>query len=171
MEDGITIRDATSGDVEALPAMQVAAGQLFRQLDMGLVADGPLPDIAGFERAQQQGHLLVAVQQGLLVGFVRLAVLDAAVHIEQVTVALGRGGQGIGRRLMLAAEEIARRQGYDRMTLTAFRDVPFNGPFYESLGWRALPVDALSPGLAAARHEEAEAGLDAWPRQAMTKHV
>lgn len=152
--------------------MQVAAGQLFRQFDMGLVADGPVPEVAGFERAQQKGHLLVAVHEGLLVGFVRLDVLDAAVHVEQqVTVASGHGGQGIGRRLMLAAEEVARERGYDRMTLTTFRDVPFNGPFYESLGWRAVPADGLTPGLAAARREEAGAGLDAWPREAMAKHV
>lgn len=171
MEDRITIRDATPSEVGALPKMQVAAGQLFRQLDMGLVADGPVPEVAGFERAQQKGHLLVAVHEGLLIGFVRLDVLDAAVHVEQVTVAPGHGGQGIGRRLMLAAEEVAREQGYGRMTLTAFRDVPFNGPFYQSLGWRALPADGLPPGLAAARREEAGAGLDAWPREAMAKHV
>ena len=72
---------------------------------------------------------------------------------------------------MLAAEEVAREQGYERMTLTAFRDVPFNGTFYESLGWRALPADGLPPALAAARREEAAAGLDAWPRQAMAQHV
>jgi hypothetical protein len=69
---------------------------------------------------------------------------------------------------MLAAEEVAREH-YDRMTLTAFRDVPFNGPFYESLGWRAMSADGLPPGIAAARRDQAEAGLDAWPRQAMAK--
>ena len=94
MEDGITIRDATPGEVGAPPKMHVAADQLFRQLDMGLAADGPVPEVAGFERAQQKGHLLVAVYEGLLVGFVRLDVLDEAVHVDQVTVAPGHGGQG-----------------------------------------------------------------------------
>ncbi len=171
MENGVTIRAATDEEVEALPAMQVAAGQLFRQLGLATVADGPAPEVGGFVQAQRAGRLLVAVDGGFVVGFVRLEVLDAAVHVEQVTVAPGHGGQGIGRRLLLAAEEIARERGYDRMTLTAFRDVPFNGPFYESLGWRALPADGLPSGLAAARDEEAEAGLDAWPRQAMAKQL
>lgn len=72
---------------------------------------------------------------------------------------------------MSAAEGLAQERGYDRMTLTTFRDVPFNGPFYESLGWQILPADGLTPDLAAARQEEADAGLDAWPRQAMVRLV
>lgn len=55
------------------------------------------------------------------------------------------------------------------MTLIAFRDVPFNGPFYEQLGWQALNDDDLTLGLAAERHAEATVGLDKWPRIAMCK--
>lgn len=40
-----------------------------------------------------------------------------------------------------------------------------------SLGWCALSADSLPPGLASVRRAEAEAGLDAWPRQAMAKRV
>lgn len=72
---------------------------------------------------------------------------------------------------MLAAEGLTQERGYDRTTLTTFQDVPFNGPCYESLGWQVLPADGLTPGLAAARQEEAQAGLDAWPRQAMSRLV
>lgn len=171
MKQELTVRLAAREEVGALPLMQVAAGNLFRALDMALVADGPTPEVAVFAQAQQAGRLLVALDEGKVVGFVRLEVLDAALHVEQVTVSPEHGGRGIGRRLMLAAEELARERGYHRMTLTTFRDVPFNGPFYESLGWQVLPADGLTPGLAAALREEAEAGLDVWPRQAMARHV
>ena len=171
MGQKLAIRLAHPDEVSALPLMQVAAGEVFRELDMGLVADGPQPQVAAFAEAQRAERLLVAVDEGKVVGFVRLEVLDAALHVEQVTVALSHGGRGIGRQLMLAAEDLARERGYDRMTLTAFRDVPFNGPFYESLGWDVLPADELAPDLAAARREEAAAGLDAWPRQAMVRHL
>ena len=169
MGEQVTIRPATTGEVAALPGMQVDAGQVFRDLGMAMVADGPEPDVVEFARAQQRGHLLVALVGADIVGFVRLEVLDRALHIEQVTVAPGHGGQGTGRRLMVAAEALAREQGYARMTLTTFRDVPFNGPFYESLGWRAVPTSALTEGLAATRQDEVDAGLDAWPRQAMSR--
>jgi Predicted acetyltransferase len=171
MEQELTVRLAAPNEVAALPLMQVAGGNLFREMDMALVADGPTPQEAGFAQAQEAGRLLVAVDEGTVVGFVRLEVLDGALHVEQVTVTPEHGGRGIGRRLMLAAEELARERGYDRMTLTTFRDVPFNGPFYESLGWQVLPADGLTPGLAAARREEADAGLDVWPRQVMARAV
>ncbi len=57
------------------------------------------------------------------------------------------------------------------MTLTTFRDVPFNGPFYMSMGWCTVSEAHLTPGLAAARRTEAVAGLDQWPRIAMEKAV
>lgn len=125
---------------------------------MARVAERPTPDVAVFVRAQQAGRLIVAVADGEVVGFIHLEVLDAALHVEQVTVAPGHGRRGVGRRLMLAAEEVARDHGYDHVTLTAFRDVPFNGPFYESLGWRVLPDNRLTPGLAAAAR-----GSRGWP--------
>ena len=56
------------------------------------------------------------------------------------------------------------------MTLTTFRDVPWNGPFYAGLGFRA--VDELTPGLAAVRdHEKAIGDDDFGPRIAMRKEL
>ena len=84
MGEQVTIRPATTGEVAALPGMQVDAGQVFRDLGMAMVADGPEPEVAEFARAQQRGHLLVALVGTDIIGFVRLEVLDGALHIEQV---------------------------------------------------------------------------------------
>jgi hypothetical protein len=70
MEDGIIIRDATPRQVGALPKVQVAAASSFVSWTWGPVADGPVPEVAGSKRAQQRRHLLVAVHEGVLVGFV-----------------------------------------------------------------------------------------------------
>ncbi|RVW01288.1 GNAT family N-acetyltransferase [Rhodococcus xishaensis] len=151
--------------------MEVAAGSLFRELDMDAVADDPAPEPECFLRAHQRGHVLVAEAANCVVGFVLLNELDDALHVEQVAVVPTHGGQGIGRKLMLAAEDVARCRGYRRMTLTTFRDVPFNGPFYKSMGWSAVSQARLTPGLADVRRREAAAGLDRWPRIAMEKSV
>lgn len=166
-----TIRPAAAGDLDALAAMQVDAGGLFRGLGMALVADGPAPSAAELDAARAAGHLLVAVADGRVVGFVRTRPLDGALHVVQVTVAPAAQRRGIGRALMLAAERAAAEHGFTRLTLTTFRDVPFNGPFYRRLGWRELAPDTLTAGLAAERREEAEAGLDSWPRVAMEKRL
>ncbi|WP_169888284.1 GNAT family N-acetyltransferase [Rhodococcus tukisamuensis] len=168
MTDVIIRQAMPDDDLADLPAMQIAAGALFRELGMDLVADGPTPVLPEFEAARTSGHLIVAVScEGGLVGFVRTCPLDGALHVEQVTVAPDWGHQGIGRRLVRAAEQCALHQGFTRMTLTTYRDVPFNGPFYEQLDWKALDDEDLTHGLVTERRGEAAAGLDQWPRIAM----
>jgi ribosomal protein S18 acetylase RimI-like enzyme len=167
----VTIRPALSTDIDALPLMQVAAGALFRELDMDLVAAGPPPPVDGFHAAQAAGDLLVAVRGGSVVGFVRMRSLDDAAHIDQVTVAPEAQRRGVGRALMLAAERSAAERGFRRMTLTTYRDVAFNGLFYRRLGWADLDAANLTPGLRAEREEEIAAGLDRWSRVAMEKQV
>lgn len=72
---------------------------------------------------------------------------------------------------MTAAERAAADRGFKCMTLTTFRDVPFNGPFYASLGWTVLEPTSLTAGLLAERQEEESAGIDRWPRVAMIKFL
>lgn len=143
----VVIRRATAADVAVLPKLEAAAGVLFRDLGMDEVADDPPPELAVFAQAERVGRLLVALVDQEVVGFVLLNELDGALHVEQVSVAPEAGRRGIGRRLMAAAVELAREQGFAVMTLTTFRDVPFNGPFYASLGWSPIPETELSPGL------------------------
>ncbi|RVW01705.1 GNAT family N-acetyltransferase [Rhodococcus spongiicola] len=169
--DVVLVRPAKAEDLGALPEVEVAAGSLFRELDMDAVADEPAPEVECFLRAHQRGDVLVAETADRVVGFVRLNELDGALHVEQLGVVPTHGGQGIGRTLMLAAEDVARSRGYRRMILTTFRDVPFNGPFYRSMGWRTVSQARLTPGLADVRRTEAATGLDQWPRIAMEKSV
>ncbi|GAB2635468.1 GNAT family N-acetyltransferase [Prescottella soli] len=169
----VTIRQAEpDDDLTDLPAMQIAAGALFRELGMDLVADGRAPELSEFEAVRTRGNLIVAAsREGAYVGFLRTCPLDGALHVEQVTVAPGSGRRGIGRQLMRAAEQLALRQGFTRMTLTTYRDVPFNGPSYEQLDWMALNDEDLTDGLATERRGEVAAGLDQWPRIAMGKSL
>jgi GNAT superfamily N-acetyltransferase len=96
-------------------------------------------------------------------------VLDGDLHVEQVSVHPDAAGHGIGAALLAAAEQLGRARGHRRMTLTTFRDVPWNGPYYARLGWSTLAAGDLPPELAAARQHERDLGLDEWPRQAMAK--
>ena len=53
------------------------------------------------------------------------------------------------------------------VTLTTFRDVPWNAPYYERLGFRSLSETELTPELAEVRAREAEPGLDPETRVCM----
>lgn len=171
MTDDVVIRTAERSELAALPAVEAASGAAFRDLGMDLVADGPVVPAETFGDAQGDDRVVVAVADGIVVGFVWLEPLDGALHVQQISVLPAYGRRGIGSRLMRAAVEVARERGVGRMTLTTYRDVPFNGPFYASLGWSVVPDQEMTPGLVATRRREAAAGLDRWPRQAMAATV
>ena len=60
-----------------------------------------------------------------------------------------------------------KRFGPTEVTLTTFRDLPFNGGFYASAGFVVLEANEIPQRLAAILAEEAEHGLDLRERSAM----
>jgi GNAT superfamily N-acetyltransferase len=97
--------------------------------------------------------------------------VDGAAHIEQVTVHPERARHGIGAELITVADSWARDHGLPAVTLTTFRDVPWNAPYYERLGFRAIPPRSWGPAMGARMDTEAARGLEAWPRLAMIRPV
>jgi hypothetical protein len=55
------------------------------------------------------------------------------------------------------------------VTLSTFRDVQWNMPFYRKLGFEVIPRDKLSPALRAVNDDEARRGLDAARRVVMRR--
>jgi GNAT superfamily N-acetyltransferase len=77
--------------------------------------------------------------------------------------------RGVGRALLDHAAGAAAGEGLARLTLTTFTEVPWNAPYYERLGFSAVPRDELTPGLRAVVEREAAHGLDRWPRVVMRR--
>ena len=61
--------------------------------------------------------------------------------------------------LVHAVCEWAKQKGYEAVTLSTFRDVAWNGPFYSRLGFIVLTESELSAGLREFREVEASNGL------------
>jgi GNAT superfamily N-acetyltransferase len=166
----VVIRAARDDELPAISALEKSGEKLFRMAGMDRVADAPAPDPRSYQAALGAGRLLVAADpQDRPLGFIRLEMLDGDPHVEQVSVHPDYAGHGIGASLLAAAEQLARERGHRRLTMTTFRDVPWNGPYYQRLGWSVLPEADLPPELAAARQQERDLGFDHWPRQAMVK--
>ena len=75
----------------------------------------------------------------------------------ELSVDLAWQGKGIGRQLIARAADHARKVGLTSLTLTTFRDVPWNAPFYAKLGFEY--ITELTPELREKREEEAAHGL------------
>lgn len=164
----VGIRSARSDELLRLVEIERAAGEPFRSLGMTVVADDEPRSVEELAPYADGGRAFVAVDAAdAPVAYLLLDVVDGATHIEQVSVHPDHARQGIGRALIEKAATWARDQGIDALTLTAYVEVPWNGPYYERLGFHYLATDEETPGLRAIREHERKSGLDARPRACM----
>jgi GNAT superfamily N-acetyltransferase len=94
------------------------------------------------------------------VGFALVQMLaDDLPHLEELDVEPSHGQRGLGTALVRTVCEWACVTGYSILTLTTFRAVAWNLPFYARLGFVEIPSHLLRPELAAVVSEEASRGL------------
>ena len=103
------------------------------------------------------------------VGYLLTEIVDGCAHVEQVSVLPRMRGRRIGGGLVEHLAGWARDRRLPALTLTTYRDVPWNGPYWVRLGFRELIE--LPPGLRAIRDAETARGLDVWPRLAMRREL
>lgn len=168
-----SIRKARRDELSRLPEIEDEAGRLFE----GVVSlpdeehDGHDP-VVPFARAQAAGLLWVAADANdAPVAFAMFEELDGALHLEEIDVHPDHMRQGLGARLIDAAAAWARELGYAEMTLTTYREVPWNAPYYERLGFRERAEAEWSPALRARVDDEASRGLGREARLVMSRPI
>ncbi|MCU1484511.1 MAG: hypothetical protein JWN67_1257 [Actinomycetia bacterium] len=148
------IRRARAADHAACQEVERRAGELFRSIGMDAVAD----DEPFTVEELAAGEVWVAGEGGEVVGYVLAIVVDGGTHVEQVSIVPEVAGRGVGRTLL-------DRLG-GPLTLTTFRDVPWNAPYYERLGFEVL----TDPGPELEALMASESWLEAFgPRVAMRR--
>jgi GNAT superfamily N-acetyltransferase len=111
--------------------------------------------------AQAAGRLWVALLDDTPVGYAHVEIVEPNVaHLMELDVHPDHGRRGIGRRLVTEVSRWAGAQRCSAVTLTTFRDLPWNMPFYQRLGFDAVEIHTLSPALNAIRESETRRGLD-----------
>lgn len=162
----ITVRPTRPGDVVALPAIERAAGERFRESpDLAWLADGEVISAEQHLDYVERGLSWLALANDQPVGFILAEAHASSLFIVELSVDLDWQGKGVGRQLIACAADHARRLGLASLTLTTFRDVPWNAPFYARLGFER--VTALTPELRQKREEETAHGLAYETRCAM----
>jgi GNAT superfamily N-acetyltransferase len=167
------IRPAHGHELSVLAEIERRAGARFDAIP----ALAGLPEVlmppGALETALARGQVwtAAAVADATPVGFAYADLVDDAVHIEELDVLEAWGRRGIGRALVAAAVDDARTRGLPGVTLTTFRDVPWNAPFYAGLGFRIVDRAAFGAGLAALWAHEAARGLPPELRVAMRLDV
>lgn len=162
------MRSGEPGDVEAMRVVEVDAGRRFAGIGLHSIASDTPPPAAALAWHISEGTAWSAVgPDGALFGYAVASVVDGEGHLDQVSVAQAAAGHGIGRALIDRVVEWAAARGYPALTLTTFRDVAWNGPYYQRLGFVALDPADVGPELAAIQAEHRAAGIEVVPRIAM----
>jgi predicted N-acetyltransferase YhbS len=172
MKASYQIRPARRKELPLIPEIEQAASTLFLDTDYSYLP-GFEPMSMDLLRARQREGLVWVACDGAQepVGFAVATVLDGVAHLDELDVHPSHGRRGLGRMLTLAVCEWARAAGYEAVTLSTFRDIPWNRPFYERLGFRALGEDELGPGLKHVRAREAAMGLPLDKRVCMRRDL
>lgn len=167
----LNIRPATADDCPLLPEIERCSGELFRQVPgLEWIADDTVQSAEQHRALIADGLALVAEVDGFgLAGFLNGQPAGDALHLWQIAVHPDQQRRGIGRRLIEAAQHHAAARGIDALTLTTFRAVAWNEPFYRNLGFVTLDEAELSPRLRAILAAEGRAGLPVARRCAMRK--
>ncbi|WP_421865633.1 GNAT family N-acetyltransferase [Parvibaculum sp.] len=153
------IRTSRPQDFALFGEIENAAGALFADAGMPEIAAHEPTDLEFIEAAARTGAVLVATADDTPAGFILSAPLDRAMHIFELSVHPLHGRNGLGRRLVEAVCAHAANDGFPAVTLSTFRDLPWNGPFYHSCGFRELERHEWTPALLLAHYREEDLGL------------
>lgn len=162
------IRAPRPDELSTLQDIEVAAGAMFRLVGMDAIAEDPPPELSDLAAQQRAGQILVVINTAdQPVAYLVLEELDGWAHIDQLTVHPDHARQGLGQNLILEAGRWAAKRGLQGLTLTTFRDVAWNAPYYRRLGFKEVPENHWSEGIRRVVAEEAAHGLNRWPRVVM----
>ncbi len=157
----VFIRPGRLEEVQRLQAVQREAGERFRAIGMAQISEHDPDEVSVFAQAIEEERLLVAelANQGQspesLIGFLRHGSKDGSPHIEELNVLPAAAGSRIGAQLIDAFRQDIEDKGKNTcLTLTTFRDVPWNAPYYRSLGFQVLTQEDLGPELSGCLAEE-----------------
>lgn len=147
LPDGYTITVGELDDIPALISVDKAASALFGPtglLEPDALADHVPAEV--FELEIPAGNVFVARNQhGWAIGFALVRMRGTGLYLDQVSVHPDHGQRGIGRALVIRVLTEAEARKLPHVSLSTFRDLQWNGPFYASMGFREIPEDKLEP--------------------------
>ena len=161
-----SVRPARASDLGFLAAVERSAARAFAAAPGPALPDVTVPSDLLTEMAARE-NLWVAVDgHDEPVGFVGCQPMGIMFYVHELSVGLDWQRQGVGRRLMRAVLQAAQDRRYQAVGLTTRRDVRWNKPFYQSLGFSEIEAGQLAD-LSRQLRDEIKDGADPGTRCAM----
>ncbi|MEM9668255.1 MAG: GNAT family N-acetyltransferase [Pseudomonadota bacterium] len=143
LPQGYTLRLAEERDIPQLVVIELESNELFRPL--GLIPEENMEDHVSIDYHRgsiaDETSFVVSDDTGTAVGFALCSERDPDLYLDEVSVHPDHGRKGIGRALVERVIEEARQREKPSVSLSTFRDVVWNAPFYATLGFREITED------------------------------
>jgi len=166
-----SVRSAKLEELPHIADIERAAGVLFANAGMPEIAAHPPTPLQDLKTHLDDDTLLVATDHNTLVGFATLTTHAQSAHLDEMAVHPQYGRRGHGTRLLEAACALAQRRGHTAITLTTFKHLAWNAPYYAKRGFRTLTESELTDELHRLRAHEATYGLDPNLRVVMRREL
>ncbi|PHM63575.1 acetyltransferase [Xenorhabdus ishibashii] len=166
-----SIRLTQKSDVTHLPAVEHSAAKLFRFIpELAWIVDGHVQTEQQHLGYITQGNSWVALnEESWPIGFILAKPLDDGLHIMELSVHESWQRKGIGKALIEKVIQVAEQRHLSAVTLTTFRYVNWNAPFYHKLGFEILDSQQLSEPLQQILQSEIDYGFAEEQRCAMKR--
>ena len=160
LESGYAIRSARGEELTLLAHIEQSAAIRFLDTPYAFLVEAkPLP-LEFVQRRFQAGQVWVAVdQQDTVIGFALTREVDGTLYLQEIDIEPKHGQKGLGSALVNTVRSWANLSDYSVMSLSTFRDISWNAPFYLKLGFRILDESELTAGFQQIRWQECESGL------------
>jgi predicted N-acetyltransferase YhbS len=160
LESGYIIRSARAEELTLLAHIEQSAAGLFLDTPYSFLVNAELLSLDFVRQRFQAGQVWVAVDQhDSVVGYAITGEVDDTIYLQQIDVDPEHGQRGLGYALVNTVCTWAQLHGYRVISLSTFRDIPWNAPFYSKLGFRILDESELTIGFQQIRLQELQAGL------------
>jgi GNAT superfamily N-acetyltransferase len=169
----LRLRKAMQADAVIFPELEQSAGLSFRaDREIAWLADADNLPAERYRDIIAEGWSWIAEdERAQPVAFVAATLESRELHLWEFNVRFQYQRRGIGRRLLQRLIVAATAAKIPAMTLTTFRDVPWNGPFYRSMGFELVAPEQLDSRLAGLLAEDTRKGLPAARRCAMRRKI
>jgi GNAT superfamily N-acetyltransferase len=155
LELGYSIRSARIEELTLLAHIEQSAAIRFLDTPYSFLVDAKPLSLGFVQQRFQAGQVWVAVdRQDTVIGFAVTREVDDTLYLQEIDIEPKHGQKGLGYSLVNMVRSWAKLSGYGVMSLSTFRDIPWNAPFYSKLGFRILDESELTAGFQRIRLQE-----------------
>jgi len=90
---------------------------------------------ADLAKRQRDGFVLVVMENDEFIGSVFCAVKDDSLYLTRMATRPDHWGDGVGRAMLRAAEDEARRMGLPKLSLHVRKNLPGNRDYFARVGF------------------------------------